>query len=82
MPSVGTERSTVTLHFQERIRHRCLEFTMHVIMGNALQVANQPLKWETPPGPSGAKQSQEIVYVKGHMSIDYMVTGWMKVLQL
>jgi hypothetical protein len=54
---------------------------MLVVMGDALQVTNQPLEWETPPGPSGAKESKEIVYMKSHMSINCMVTGRMKVLQ-
>jgi hypothetical protein len=54
---------------------------MLVVMGNALQVANQPLERETPPGPSRAKESKEIVYVESHMSINYMATGRVKVLQ-
>ena len=67
--------------FQEGHCHCCLEFTMLVVMGNALQVANQPLERETPPGPTRAKESKEIVYVESHMFINYMATGQVKVLQ-
>ena len=65
---------------QERHCHRSLKFAMLVVMGKALQVSNQPFKWETPPGPSGSKESKKIIYVKSHMSIDCMVTRWVKVL--